>query len=177
MNRSKVARAFIAGAALIGTIGAFAGPASAAPPARYQLQEIRITTAIGSGHDYTGWLSPCDGSFIAEGTTVGYNENVTGVLTASTLTFESIYEGPVNDGLGIWDPYSFTVDATRAGGAWTGTYLVSKNGSPTSETGALTGTVTLGGMTSYKNHGEFVAASGGGSDAAHSCIGMPIKKS
>ena len=26
----------------------------------------------------------------------------------------------------------------------------------------------------YKNHGEYVKAMGGGSDAAHSCIGMPI---
>lgn len=29
--------------------------------------------------------------------------------------------------------------------------------------------------TNYKNHGEYVSSVGGGSDAAHSCIGMPIK--
>ena len=28
--------------------------------------------------------------------------------------------------------------------------------------------------SSYKNHGEYVKAMGGGADAAHSCIGMPI---
>jgi hypothetical protein len=29
-------------------------------------------------------------------------------------------------------------------------------------------------MSDYRNHGEYVAAHGGGSDAAHSCIGMPV---
>jgi hypothetical protein len=28
--------------------------------------------------------------------------------------------------------------------------------------------------SNYKNHGEYVSSQGGGSDAAHSCIGMPI---
>ena len=28
--------------------------------------------------------------------------------------------------------------------------------------------------SNYKNHGEYVKAMGGGSDAAHSCIGKPI---
>ena len=26
----------------------------------------------------------------------------------------------------------------------------------------------------FKNHGDYVSSQGGGSDAAHSCIGMPI---
>ena len=29
----------------------------------------------------------------------------------------------------------------------------------------------------YKNHGQYVKAMGGGDDAAHSCIGMPINSS
>ena len=28
--------------------------------------------------------------------------------------------------------------------------------------------------TNFKNHGDYVNSHGGGSDAAHSCIGMPI---
>ena len=28
--------------------------------------------------------------------------------------------------------------------------------------------------SNYKNHGQYVKAMGGGDDAAHSCIGMPI---
>ena len=30
-------------------------------------------------------------------------------------------------------------------------------------------------ISTYKNHGEYVSSQGGGSDAAHSCIGMPIQ--
>ena len=33
---------------------------------------------------------------------------------------------------------------------------------------------TMGASSNYKNHGEYVSSQGGGSDAAHSCIGMPI---
>ena len=38
-------------------------------------------------------------------------------------------------------------------------------------------TWTFGQLTSstWKNHGEYVAAQGGGSDAAHSCIGKPVR--
>ena len=28
--------------------------------------------------------------------------------------------------------------------------------------------------STFKNHGEYVSSMGGGADAAHSCIGMPI---
>ena len=36
------------------------------------------------------------------------------------------------------------------------------------------GATTPTNTSNYKNHGEYVTAQGGGSDAAHSCIGMPI---
>ena len=32
----------------------------------------------------------------------------------------------------------------------------------------------FGNKSTYKNHGQYVTAMGGGDDAAHSCIGMPI---
>ena len=32
----------------------------------------------------------------------------------------------------------------------------------------------MGESSNYKNHGDYVSSMGGGSDAAHSCIGMPI---
>jgi hypothetical protein len=28
--------------------------------------------------------------------------------------------------------------------------------------------------TAFKNHGDYVKSAGGGADAAHSCIGMPV---
>ena len=34
---------------------------------------------------------------------------------------------------------------------------------------------TDGTSTTYKNHGQYVAAMGGGKDAAQSCVGMPVK--
>jgi hypothetical protein len=39
--------------------------------------------------------------------------------------------------------------------------------------------IDTSGLTSsnYKNHGHYVKAMGGGDDAAHSCIGMPINSS
>ena len=33
---------------------------------------------------------------------------------------------------------------------------------------------TFTSTSNYKNHGDYVSSQGGGSDAAHSCIGMPI---
>lgn len=36
-------------------------------------------------------------------------------------------------------------------------------------------TVTENGVTEFANHGEYVAAMGGGKVAAQSCVGMPIK--
>ena len=35
-------------------------------------------------------------------------------------------------------------------------------------------TETTTNTSTYKNHGQYVKAMGGGDDAAHSCIGMPI---
>jgi hypothetical protein len=35
-------------------------------------------------------------------------------------------------------------------------------------------TVTVGGVTDFANHGEYVAAMGGGKAAAQKCIGMPL---
>lgn len=36
---------------------------------------------------------------------------------------------------------------------------------------------SITGSTNYKNHGQYVSAIGGGDDAAHSCIRMPINSS
>jgi hypothetical protein len=36
-------------------------------------------------------------------------------------------------------------------------------------------TATVTPINSVKNHGDYVSQVGGGADAAHSCIGMPIQ--
>jgi hypothetical protein len=33
---------------------------------------------------------------------------------------------------------------------------------------------TMVASSNFKNHGDYVSSQGGGSDAAHSCIGMPV---
>jgi hypothetical protein len=136
------------------------------------MQNITITSSLGSGHSYTGQLSPCDGSFTATGqTSDGVNtwtETVNGVLTASTLDYTSHYTPKV-----YGTDYSYWVTATRAGSSWTGTWSDSPGWTTDSPT---TGTVNVGSnATNYKSHGEYVAANGGGDDAAHACIGMPVQ--
>jgi hypothetical protein len=37
---------------------------------------------------------------------------------------------------------------------------------------AITHAVTA--IDTYRNHGDYVSGMGGGPDAAHSCLGMPI---
>ena len=56
-----------------------------------------------------------------------------------------------------------------------------KLGSPGPLTGSALGDNATGyhatatvAMTTYANHGAYVTSQGGGDDAAHSCIGMPI---
>ena len=145
--------------------GVVAAPALAAPygPARYQVMTTSYSIAVLDTfiHNYDVTLNPCDGSIAITGSTPvesGYytTETVTGTLTAGVITFSSTYNGPYNPGY-----------------TWAGSFAVA--GGPLS--GDFTGTVTVGATTSttFKNHGEYVSSMGGGADAAHACIGMPIK--
>ena len=102
-----------------------------------------------------------DGSFTGTGTSqqgVELNENVTGTLrdgnsrrrrptTTLRRAYHWRYDGPAAGGMG-WDSWGQKQPITVA--------------------------YDLTSSTSYKNHGECVSQMGGGADAAHSCIGMPI---
>lgn len=143
-----------------------AGPATAAPggPDRYQSTATAYTVAVLNTyiHNFMVTVNPCDGTIIITGSTPGGSwyyttETVTGTLASGVITFQSKYNGPYNPG------YTWSGSFPVAGGALSGQY---------------TGTVTKGSMTSstYKSHGDFVSSMGGGSDAAHSCIGMPIHR-
>lgn len=157
MNR-KAQLLVAVGALALGVVGL---PVQAAQPGS---QIINITTAIGSGHDYDGVLDVCNGRFSATGTTEIYQEVVEGIVTDTTLQYTSTYVGDVNDGLGIWNPYSYSVDATVTGGTWTGTYVVTKvNTLPPyqteTETGSISGTVTYVGPlvgANFMNHGQCI---------------------
>lgn len=145
-------------AVLVGTLGATAG----ADVERYQVETRTYQIAVLGTyiHNYTVVVNPCDGSIVIDGATPvgsGYytEETVTGTLLNGIISFHSEYDGPYNP------DYSWNGFFPIGGGALGGDY---------------TGTVTLTGTsaTDYRNHGQYVKAMGGGAEAAHSCIGMPI---
>lgn len=157
MNR-KAQLLVAVGALALGVVGL---PVEAAQPGS---QIINITTPLGSEHDYDGVLDVCNGRFSATGTTGIYDEVVHGIVTDTTLQYTSTYVGDVDDGSGVWNPYSYSVDATVTGGTWIGTYVVTKvNTLPPyqteTETGPIYGTVTYAGPlvgANFKNHGQCI---------------------
>ena len=160
----KITRSILPLSAAIAAIalGVATLPAEAAKPGS---QLINITTPLGSEHDYDGVLDVCNGKFSATGTTGIYQEFVTGLVTGTTLVYTSTYLGDVNDGLGIWNPYAYSVDATRSGGDdWNGSYIVTKTNTvppyeTVTETGLIYGKVTYGGAlvgANFRNHGQCI---------------------
>jgi len=80
---------------------------------------------------------------------------VSGTLNGSNITIHGAY----HDGSG----YTWNYSGPLTGGG-TG-----------SDSLGLKWTVSFTTETSnFKNHGDYVSSQGGGSDAAHSCIGMPV---
>lgn len=156
---------------LLGTLAAVgllagmaAAPVTAASNgvARHQVTTVDYTIMVLGTyqHDFIVTTSPCDGSLTITGSTPvssGYYtiETVAGTLSAGVISFSSTYAGPYNTG------YTWSGSFPVGGGALSGQF---------------TGTVTAGTNTApvYANHGDYVSAMGGGSDAAHACVGMPI---
>ncbi len=155
-------------------------PISAAPGgvARNQVTTNTYTMAIGNGHTYNVVISPCDGGTVsASGWQWGPgnplthypNETMTATLSSdgTMLTFDpAVYVGgwPFNSGT----PYSWSGTFPVAGGTFT---ITDSTGATYPET-VITRTSTS--VTTWTNHGDYVSSMGGGDDAAHSCIGMPI---
>ena len=163
---------------------AFVGSASA-DVARYQTQSMTITTVQPKDefsqwkdvwtHTYNVTLNPCNNTFTGTGSVFGTastndprgfltNETITGTLNGSSINYTAAGTGP-NSGWPADFSYSFT-GALGVQGPGTDslgdTNLEFRvNATPTS-------------TSKYKNHGDYVSSQGGGSDAAHSCIGMPI---
>jgi hypothetical protein len=120
-------------------------------------------------HQYKVAVNPCDGTFFGiiadisrNGTPTGLSETVTGSFTKTTVTLVSKVDSTTG----------FLTDAPFDG--------VTKTNATTSPAVpyAIPMTVKAPEFTNtsnYKNHGQYVSSQGGGSDAAHSCIGMPIK--
>ncbi len=144
---------------------AVVGSASA-DVARYQPTAslvVSLTDAQpGNHHTFTiTWTNPCgtDGAFSGTGQgspeAGGATETITGTLVGDHLTFTAIYTSFIPG-------YTWSYDGPLSGAAL-----------GDSATG-YHANATVTAINSVKNHGDYVSSQGGGSDAAHSCIGMPI---
>ena len=88
---------------------------------------------------------------------LGLKETISGTLNGSgNIVINSEYKT-------FNVPFTWHYGGPLAGG---GTYTDSLN-----QAVAVKAEVTT---TNFKNHGDYVSSQGGGSDAAHSCIGMPV---
>ena len=154
--------------ALIAAAFTVAAASARADVPRYQLQHgtISVTWAGYLVHDFTVDLNPCDGSFTGTGTstqgTLLVKEHVTGHLTAGHFDFYSSYD----DDMTAYTDYWWTYDGPRTGGV--GHDQMGQSLTVNSAVFNMTDT------SSYRNHGQYVKEMGGGADAAHACIGMPI---
>lgn len=148
--------------AAVATI-AFVGSASAGV-ARYQTQTSTLTvSALGGAyvHSYTITTNPCDNTFTGSGgiASLGLDETVSGTLHGQNITIDGAYLGSYNPG------YTWQYDGPLSGGNATDSM---------DQTVPVTFTNTQTSTSNFKNHGDYVSSQGGGSDAAHSCIGMPV---
>jgi len=178
-------RKLIPVAASIAAIAALAAPSLAsADVARYQSQTATFTTTQPAGafsqfdnvwtHNYKVTINPCDNTFSGTGVETGqdqngsktFNETVTGTFNADGTTS---LVNTRDDGV-VWSLTNAKTDDSV-----TLAQLLAPAGPSLLEFKVTPRVITS--TSTYKNHGEYVSSQGGGSDAAHSCIGMPINSS
>jgi hypothetical protein len=136
---------------------------------RHQTQTGSLTVTLPEYnlvHTFTDVVvNPCeDGSFTGVSGTrdVGeITEEVSGTIKDGKISFEATYTSQQENGY-QWH--------TIEPGAFNTTFRA------TDSNGLDFDVIVTSDLTpsNYKNHGQYVAAQGGGDDAAHSCIGMPI---
>jgi hypothetical protein len=175
----------IAAAASVTAIAALAVPALAsASVERYQTSDATFTLTQPAGqvsqwdnlwtHQISVHVNPCDNTFTGDGVETGpgptLNEKINGSFGNGTVSLTAKRTDGVSFSLA-----NAPTDSTNG-----------KDGTLTLATSSpvvpwdLQFHVTTPQFTStsnYKNHGDYVSSQGGGADAAHSCIGMPIQSS
>ena len=150
--------------AAVATMAVVASASADVP--RYQPTATLVVTLTdaqpGNHHTFTiTWTHPCgaDGAFTGSGQgspeAGGAHEAISGTLVGDQLTFAATY-------LDFIPGYTYTYAGPLAGGTLGGDAAGYH----------ITAAVTT--VDTYRNHGDYVSSQGGGSDAAHSCIGMPI---
>jgi hypothetical protein len=156
---------FTLAAALAAAVAVAVVSAASADVQRYQTQTATLTASVNGGayvHTYAITINPCGGSFsgLAAAGSVVAGETVTGTLTDSygTIDFDGLYPSPSD--------YAWSYDGPLTGGVGHG---------PNGQTFDVAFTLTdLAASSTWKNHGQYVKAMGGGSAAAQSCLGKPI---
>jgi hypothetical protein len=167
----------VAVAAVAITAVATSVASASGPPARYQTQTATFSVLqprneVGQyndvwTHNYKITINQCDNTFSGTGDVTANNagpvvwtESITGSFGDGTVSFDTVPNaGATFDVQNA--PYGVSVIADSP---WTQNIIEMTASKP----------VTTG-TSDYKNHGDYVKAMGGGSDAAHSCIGMPVK--
>jgi hypothetical protein len=157
---------------------------SSANVQRYQSQTVTFTATQPKDrnhqfedvwtHTITATVNPCDNTFTGtariEGTdgTKLNNEAWTGSFGANnTVNFTMTRPGTDGNETG-----TLTMDGTTVGHPETSV----PNGY-VDQIDMIASAPSFTNASNYKNHGDYVKSQGGGDDAAHSCIGMPINSS
>jgi len=170
-------RKFIITGMAVAMLSAVALPsvASADVP-RYQPQTATFTVEQPRGqvgqfgdvwkHDFKVTVNPCDGTFEGKGNvtngqsdSVVWTEDISGSFGDNTVSFDTVPNAGATFRV-VNAPYNTSVIAEST---WTQNIIEMKASAPTFKN-----------TSNYKNHGDYVKSQGGGADAAHSCIGMPI---
>lgn len=146
---------------------------------RYQTQTATFTVTQPAGavgqwdnlwtHNYTVMVNPCNGTFTGTGNVSGHDQN--GPYSSDETIRGTFAAASVNLTATRSDGLEYSLAGAKFGGAvtiatlnqfvpWVIEMKVTK---PIFTT-----------TSDFKNHGDYVSSKGGGADAAHSCIGMPI---
>lgn len=141
-------------------------------------------------HDFTVTVNP-DGSFAGTGVQNGHDVQTT--LTNEPVTITGTFtDGPDADTVADHVSYTetrpmdnatFTLTDAPLDGTSITNAVIRVNGTVVQTPDAVEfkvsepvlKTVNVDGTTAFANHGEYVAAMGGGKAAAQSCVGMPVK--
>jgi len=165
----------------VGCAALFAMAPASADVARHQmltLQYDRVDYYLASGagpypQSFTLTYNPCSGTVSGPGVANIYGESLTqGLINGALITYTSNYvvSGQTDYAVKVigaavdLNDYSFD-------GKWTDNYLAVAGG----QSGEVVSGVPKVTSSAYRNHGEFVAQNPTKNDAAHSCIGMPVK--
>ena len=146
---------------------------------RYQTQTATFTVTQPAGavgqwdnvwtHDYEVTVNPCDGTFTGTGKVYGHDQN--GPYAADETIRGTFANGSVSLTATRTDGLAYSLANAQFGGPVTVATL--NEVVPWVIEMKVTKPIVTN-ASNFKNHGDYVSSMGGGADAAHSCIGMPI---